>query len=650
MKPFLKNTRDKKWKTLPVLMAASLSLSACPVQAETSDPGASSLPENESVSDSSPSSPNLWNLLTTDSESDSGSEGKKNRYESGWYKLNKAGDAAAPGQDDASGQTGDNSSDQAGGSSTDQTEDSSSNQTAGSSSVETESGKNEEDRISETAISSGMTQQEYEEALAKAYAAGYEDGYAAGAELDSSKLQIRYRGKGLSTDASTMFLTQGLPALRTPDAVAFCFAALDDYTGEKQLQLYRDGTVIDLFPTEESSSSGSLSGSSEEDDADGVSSSDTESSSSSSGSTDGSTDASSSGTADAETSSDSNDEDTDAASSSDVESSSSFSDSTDEDDASSSSDNEDEDVDNASSSDAESSSSSSESADENADASSSDSNDEDTDAASSSDAESSSSSSESPESSDEPESFEELAAELQGWIDAAEEADLHLSIMMLDIETGTILAYNSDEPFYSASSSKAHFIVSLANEEPEAITKYEDTIKSVTIDSDNDSYKKLQQAYSLDYYEDWLKASGVSKDVELDVGGYAFYSAEDLARLWLSDYLFFEENENGQTVGEWFESPNSSAIRPTVDEGTVTRTKAGWLVDSEKGYTTTADAGIVYDGEHPYIIAILSDYPASMEKLEKYATLLEKMHTALTESTLPADSETDPEDNTEAGS
>ena len=104
-------------------------------------------------------------------------------------------------------------------------------------------------------------------------------------------------------------------------------------------------------------------------------------------------------------------------------------------------------------------------------------------------------------------------------------------------------------------------------------------------------------------------------------------------RLEVAEFVSDITNENGQTVGEWFETPNVSAIRTTVEEDTRTRTKAGWIIGQEAGYTASADAGIVYEAAHPYVLAIMSDYPAAVNKLEQYASLLEQMHTLLAEET-----------------
>ena len=139
----------------------------------------------------------------------------------------------------------------------------------------------------------------------------------------------------------------------------------------------------------------------------------------------------------------------------------------------------------------------------------------------------------------------------------------------------------------------------------------------------------MQQTYSQDSFKKWMRSAGVD-ETKLDAGGYAFCTAEDLTRLWLQDYLYFEENENGEIVGKWFESPNVSAIRTTVQVGTVTRSKAGWIVGQEAGYTSSVDAGIVYEEGHPYILAMMSDYPADVIRLEQYASLLEQIHAVLT--------------------
>lgn len=504
-------------RALPLLAAAAVLVSGC-----TALPAAAENPaekQENSGQDPAESQQNFWHLIRSDSAAGSDAEngpagsGERERYESAWFKLNEAGDAAeggSPAADSASALSpalAETLTEAAG----------TVGAGAASHAFSAEAARRQEQlahiagQAADYAESADFpaSQEEYEKALGAAYAAGYEDGYTDGSGLDDSRLDITYRGDGLSTESSVHFLAQGLPALRAADAAARCYAALGDFTGEKKLQLYRQGVLTDLSSPAQASTSG--------------------------------------------------------------------------------------------------------------------------DPAPMADSASGDPAPTAATASGDPVSLDSLARQLQAKIKAAEKEDLHLSFLLLDIGTGTILAYNSEQPFYSASSAKAHYIVSLAGDKPEVITKWKDTIRSVTVDSSNENYHKLQDLYSLDCYRGWLSRSGVSAQFDLDTAGYAFCTAEDAVRLWLQDYLYFEENENGQTVGEWFETPNVSAIRTTVEEDTRTRTKAGWIIGQEAGYTASADAGIVYEEAHPYILAMMSDYPAAVNKLEQYASLLEQMHTLLTE-------------------
>ena len=550
-----KNQLRSRMKAISLLLAVPISLAGCgrslpfsaPSGSESDSPsgnpakpGLFSLPGNTPSPDSSHQQ-NFWHLVTEGSGTAESAEpaestesavekepDSQSGYESAWFKLNEAGNTAETGMTSAVTENVSSVSSVSSGSSVSESEtDTMSFSGSSLSAVPEENGTSSSDSAipDYTDASFPLSQEEFEEALAAAYADGYKEGYSAGTGMDDSRLQITYLGDGLSAETSTLFLSQGLPLLRTPDAVSLCCSALDSYTGKKSLQLCRRGLVTEFLSADENALS-SVSGN-----ASATGSASVSGDASASGNASASGDASVSGNADLP---------------------------------------------------------------------------------------------------DLPTiSVTRLAAALQEKIDAAEAEGLHLSFLMLDIRTGTILAYNSEQPFYSASSAKAHFIVSLADQKPEVITEWTDTIRSVTVDSSNENYKKLQELYSQDCYKDWLKRSGVSPEVEPDSGGYVFCSAEDLARLWLQDYLYFEENENGKTVGEWFETPNVSAIRTTADEDTPTRTKAGWIVGQDKDYTTSVDAGIIYEEDHPYILAMMSDYPADVARLEPYASLLEEIHHAM---------------------
>ena len=213
-------------------------------------------------------------------------------------------------------------------------------------------------------------------------------------------------------------------------------------------------------------------------------------------------------------------------------------------------------------------------------------------------------------------------------LDAVYSSGHSMGFVLLDIRSGKGICYNSRYAYYSASSAKASFVVSLAMNRPEIIRDSAEDMEGITVYSDNEIYAVMQEIYGLGYYEDFAASVGVHPD--LSDGGYTFFTAEDLARLWLGNYLYFSAGKEGRIVGSWFEKPEESSINDVLGKKYRTRTKAGWI-DLYGDYCVTVDAGIVYAGGDPYIMVLMSDFPSSLQRLNDAVKVLDKVHDGMTE-------------------
>ena len=152
---------------------------------------------------------------------------------------------------------------------------------------------------------------------------------------------------------------------------------------------------------------------------------------------------------------------------------------------------------------------------------------------------------------------EKREKELRDMLLTVYEPGYDMGFMMLDIHSGKGISFNSDTPYYSASSTKAGFVVSLCAACPSVINTNRKYLSNITVYSDNDSYYVLEYNYGQNIYKDYADTVGVN--LNLDEGGYAEYSAEDLTRLWLANYDYFSTNANGDLVGCLFETPQYTA-------------------------------------------------------------------------------------------
>ena len=223
---------------------------------------------------------------------------------------------------------------------------------------------------------------------------------------------------------------------------------------------------------------------------------------------------------------------------------------------------------------------------------------------------------------------EDLRQELEQMLVSVYAPGYTMGFLMMDIRSGNGVCFNSDAVYYSASSSKASFVVSLIREHPEVLEKKWSALSQVTVDSNNDQYFVLEYDYGQQIHLDYAKSVGV--DLQLDEGGFADVSAEDLARLWLANYDFFSSSADGEAAGELFESQAYSAIKAVFMDTCMTRSKSGWIAGML--HNSSIDAGIVYAEGHPYVLVIMSDFPDSLEDLYDTARLLDRVH----EKSIPA--------------
>lgn len=202
----------------------------------------------------------------------------------------------------------------------------------------------------------------------------------------------------------------------------------------------------------------------------------------------------------------------------------------------------------------------------------------------------------------------------------------NIGFVMINMYNGKGICYNVDTEVYSASCIKGPYIASLVDSRPETAEKNSNKFISIVRDSDNDLYSSSRKIYGREFFADWCKESDVPVDVA--TYNYPMITARELSKLWIQSYYFFNTDEDGEAIRDWYTTPISSAIYTTLgsesEYGYRTESKAGWIC--EKVYATT-DGGIIYpDGKAPYIIAIISDIPSSMESLEPLCLELNEIY------------------------
>ncbi|MCQ2516822.1 MAG: class A beta-lactamase-related serine hydrolase [Saccharofermentans sp.] len=205
-------------------------------------------------------------------------------------------------------------------------------------------------------------------------------------------------------------------------------------------------------------------------------------------------------------------------------------------------------------------------------------------------------------------------------------SNYRVSFIMLDIESGRGLVYRQDEIYYSASSIKGPYAVSLDYYAPDIAANHINSIESLLVYSDNDAFRMFVDTYGKSYIQQWAEAAGCN--VAPFQYKYPRISASQLGLLWLQNYDFFCSCEEADEFGTYFENPYESTIHSALGDLYVTRSKAGWEIDTEEatGYRTSVDAGIIYADNGPYLMVIMSDLPAALGRLEPLALALDAAH------------------------
>lgn len=217
----------------------------------------------------------------------------------------------------------------------------------------------------------------------------------------------------------------------------------------------------------------------------------------------------------------------------------------------------------------------------------------------------------------------ETAAALSEAICSVTDRGYDTAFMLVDLESGKSISYNTEMEFYCASTIKGPFVCGVLSKHPEAAKNNAATIQNVLIYSSNDGYTSLRSRYGRDCLTDWCEQAGVEMDTSKKWPGV---TAEELCKLWMLNYEFLTTTEVGAEVAAWFECPAVSAIHNVLGETYTTQTKAGWISGSNSYYTASNDAGIVYAENGPYAVAILSNYPSNLAVIEPLVTALDQAH------------------------
>lgn len=206
-------------------------------------------------------------------------------------------------------------------------------------------------------------------------------------------------------------------------------------------------------------------------------------------------------------------------------------------------------------------------------------------------------------------------------------AGLNVGFVMVDLTDGSGIAYNADWSYYSASTIKAPYVVAVNKLWPWELSNSEYNMYWALQTSNNFCYNSCVNTYGrfpLDAMVNQTNANGFTWS-----GHYAYYSARDLAKLWVgvSDYLL-----NGGQNSTWMQNVLSSnqyiTSRGALSwTGATVYAKSGWLTGPSYAHN---EGYLVMRGDHPYIVAIMSNSTLSQSwRMDALANAIDCAHSDL---------------------
>ncbi len=208
-----------------------------------------------------------------------------------------------------------------------------------------------------------------------------------------------------------------------------------------------------------------------------------------------------------------------------------------------------------------------------------------------------------------------------------EETGGHVGLVIHDLGTGASITYAKDDTFYPASSIKGPYVNCLYEcRETGSLTAKEDKIARLAeptiVISDNDTYLKLRELYGNQVFTNWCLGCGAitkkaSNYKDLANEHYPVLTPAQLARMWEHSFDYFDAgSKDARQLLGFYAKREESPLRDAIPTADMVIAKAGWYpLDDGKEYAATVDAGIVLQGDHSYIVAIMTNAPAELDLL-----------------------------------
>lgn len=218
---------------------------------------------------------------------------------------------------------------------------------------------------------------------------------------------------------------------------------------------------------------------------------------------------------------------------------------------------------------------------------------------------------------------EDVLNNIQNEITNLERQKVDFSFVVLDINRRFGIAYNADWITTSESTIKAPYGCSLLEVAPDLYEQYKYWFDPMIKMSDNYSYEALRYKFGIEYLRNWYSRANV------DISSlYSIYPTNmrvrDMAKFWVLIYEFLNSDKVPLGFKIQFNGTYYSSIYAELGKKYYIQSKPGWyFYDGPESVDkipwneeqSLNDAGVIYAGGGPYILAIFSHSNPDVRRL-----------------------------------
>lgn len=216
---------------------------------------------------------------------------------------------------------------------------------------------------------------------------------------------------------------------------------------------------------------------------------------------------------------------------------------------------------------------------------------------------------------------------LEDEIASLADAGYSVSVRMIDVETGRGVSYNADVARYPASAIKAAYCAAIC-ETYGGSAGWSQTMAQCLINSANDAYTTLIRTFGLSLLTSWLSANDApGAAAEAPSHYYPDITAEELANVWLEIWRYGTSGEAGaDELASYLSQTDYTPMGALLRDECEVWSKPGWYPADENNLTSTNDAGVVFSDDGTYVLVVMTDLSADLDRLTPLIDALDAAH------------------------